>query len=403
MREMERFVQSAVLLIIVALVSVFSTDVPYLCILFTGLLFILLTIRSLSDKKSILFIVAQFIVTVAFCVVANNIFAWLICFEFRFEKLKCGRVCIPAVLYGAVQFLEVTFIQRQQQSLPVMICNMLIILAGTVLICIAEYLITGYISAKVQITQAVSVTAVNEMYEKKLNRELIIKNYLADKNARLEERENISRNIHNSVGHSITAAIMTLDAADMLFDTSPDKAREKVKVANERIRTSLSSIRHAVRVLDGGSELISFSDLVKELMAVADSFMMDTAIQISTDFQNGYNDLSIPHEHTEFLTGALKELLTNGVRHGQADRFVVRLVADSGHVRLFVLDNGKSDFSETNQTQRIADGFGLKKLISYVGKCGGSAVFANNNGFSADIMLPLIKEAEDEQVKCITG
>ena len=89
--------------------------------------------------------------------------------------------------------------------------------------------------------------------QKKLAKELVIKNYLADKNARLEERENISRNIHNSVGHSITAAIMTLDAADMLYDTAPDKAREKMNTANERIRTGLEAIRQAVRVLDSNN------------------------------------------------------------------------------------------------------------------------------------------------------
>ena len=121
------------------------------------------------------------------------------------------------------------------------------------------------------------------MYSKKLNQELVIKNYLADKNARLEERENISRNIHNSVGHSITAAIMTLDAADMLFDTAPKLAREKMNIANDRIRTSLDSIRHAVRVLDNENKFITVNDFISELVAVTDSFVMDTMIKIYTD------------------------------------------------------------------------------------------------------------------------
>lgn len=120
-----------------------------------------------------------------------------------------------------------------------------------------------------------------------MNRELVIKNYLADKNARLEERENISRNIHNSVGHSITAAIMTLDAADLLSEKDPNQAREKLNAANRRIRTGLEAIRHAVRVLDEESESISAWDFLQELNDLTDSFVMDTTVQVYQD----YNDL----------------------------------------------------------------------------------------------------------------
>lgn len=92
--------------------------------------------------------------------------------------------------------------------------------------------------------------SVSEMNERRINRELSRQNYAIDRNARLLERENISRNIHNSVGHSITAAIMTLDAADMLYETKPEEARKRMNDANERIRGSLDSIRSAVRALD---------------------------------------------------------------------------------------------------------------------------------------------------------
>lgn len=230
------------------------------------------------------------------------------------------------------------------------------------------------------------------MYSKKLNQELVIKNYLADKNARLEERENISRNIHNSVGHSITAAIMTLDAADMLFDTAPKLAREKMNIANDRIRTSLDSIRHAVRVLDNENKFITVNDFISELVAVTDSFVMDTMIKIYTDFENVNQEVIIPHEYTEFLTGALKELLSNGVRHGNADIFTVTLTADSCNIKLKVVDNGKSNFSSENQKERIENGFGLNKMISYIKKCGGDMTFSNENGFKTEMTLKLLKE-----------
>lgn len=165
-----------------------------------------------------------------------------------------------------------------------------------------------------------------------------------------------------------------------------------MNTANARIRLSLDSIRQAVRVLDRENEYIEMRDFLKELTAVTDCFAMDTRIRICTDFSNVPESQLIPREHTEFLTGALQEFLTNGVKHGNADLFTVNLTTDSGHVRLCVIDNGKSDFGDENEKERIRNGFGLKKLISYTKKCGGKAQFLNENGFRAELTLPLYKE-----------
>ena len=97
----------------------------------------------------------------------------------------------------------------------------------------------------------------------------------------------------------------------------------------------------------------------------------------------------LPKEHAEFLTGALSELLTNGVKHGGATAFTVKLLGDSAHIRLEVRDNGSSAFNEETRDELIHKGFGLKKLISYVKRCGGVTKFDNDGGFFSMIELPL--------------
>ena len=114
---------------------------------------------------------------------------------------------------------------------------------------------------------------ISELHEKRLNEQLVLQKLSDEKNARLLERENISRNIHNSVGHSITAAIMTLDAADMLYDVKPEEARKKMNDANSRIRGSLESIRRAVRVLDEENKVLSARDLKEELKRISTEFV----------------------------------------------------------------------------------------------------------------------------------
>ncbi len=238
--------------------------------------------------------------------------------------------------------------------------------------------------------------SLGEMREMQKNAEMQQQSFYERKNARLLERENISRNIHNSVGHSITAAIMTLDAADLLFDRDPQEAHRRMNDASKRIHGSLDAIRSAVRALDQEDADVSISDLLCYTENIINEFTMDT--QLSCDRINDlYSDsLMLPKEHAEFLSGALSELLTNGVKHGNATHFTVKIVADSAHIRLEVTDNGRSDYSEENAQERITHGFGLKKLTSYAQRCGGSTEFFNRDGFFAAIELPVRTARESE-------
>ena len=102
--------------------------------------------------------------------------------------------------------------------------------------------------------------------------------------------------------------------------------------------------------------------------------------------------IQIPHEHTEFLTGAVRELFTNGVRHGKADTFILHMSGDSRHVKMRVQDNGTSDFNEENARERILKGFGMKKLTAYVQRCGGQIQYWNESGFVTEIELPIFAE-----------
>lgn len=383
MKKTENYIQDIIILMVTAIISLFTSDMPYLCLFLSGGAIIALTIRNLSENELPMDIL-NILTVLPLSFFSGSLIGFLTLCSCRI--LKPARILLPPLFYI---IYKVFFASG---AIAETILKALILCAGALLICLIEKLILSYFTALERVSNSMSVTAVNEMMQRNLNHELIIKNYLADKNARLEERENISRNIHNSVGHTITAAIMTLDAADMLFESSPEKAKEKMNIANSRIRESLSSIRHAVRVLDNESKFVYVEDLIKELDDIVNNFAMDTNIIIRTDYTDISADLHIPNNHNEFLCGAVQELLSNGVCHGGADHFKISLSAYHGNICLKVSDNGKSSFNSENSELLIKKGFGLKKLISYAERCAGSAEFKNDNGFKATIKLPIYEE-----------
>lgn len=393
MQETIKFIRSMGLIVILTAVAVFSSKQPYLCLLLAGALMVVFAVESVSDSKSnVLLWLGKTALATVFVVFSGQFISFLLFYECRFGK-KEWCLITPGMLCALWEIVI------ESKRLPYIIRDVLILELAVFMLWLIELAVRQFLLTRRQAEKAIQITAVNEMYEKKLNQELQLKNYLAEKNARLEERETISRNIHNSVGHSVTAAIMTLEAVDMLFWEEPERAKEKVNIAKERIRESLKSIRHAVRVLDIENGVVSGSDFIKEIVDITDSFVMDTTITVKKDVMEFPSEIQLPHEHTEFLTGAVQELYTNGVRHGKADTFILHISGDSRHVKVRVQDNGTSDFNEENAKERILKGFGMKKLTAYVQRCGGRIQYWNEGGFVTEIELPIFAEEIEDNMR----
>ncbi len=390
MNRISEFCEASCLLLVLFFYSLVKTDYPAILCLCMAALLIMFTIRSLEKEHSRLLAGVLILLCLLFSYFSDTFFASLICLELRIDKPKVLRIALPSMVTGVITALSWQGEARFAEAL----FQMLLLLAVSAIIITAERLYTDVIVAQEGRKNALYSSAISELQERKLNKELTLRNYLVDRNARLEERESISRNIHNSVGHSITAAVMTLDAAELLIDVDSEKAKAQVATARERMKGGLESIRSAVRVLDHENELLTMSEFIRRLEKVSQSFGEEAAVETQLDVSYADREVFLPWVHADFLVGALQELFSNGLRHGGANRFWVKLLSDSAHVELIVLDNGVSDFDIGNSEQRLQQGFGLKKLDAYLKRCGGSTVYRNENGFYAKLTLPLVENIE---------
>lgn len=373
-----------IIIIILTVVSLFTSKSPGFFIAAAGLLMVLITYESFNEDKDRILFFGEFILMAFFAVLSGGFAGFIV-----FFLLKEVRGYIRLIL-GVCLFVIAAFILYKNMSLAMCIVKTLLLTAVFLFLILLYYLMERIEKRKAQEDKKLTASNVSEMHEKRLNEQLVLQSFLAEKNARLVERENISRNIHNSVGHSITAAIMALDAADALYEVSPEEARKRMNDANARIRGSLEFIRRAVRVLDEDSAEISAGDLKCEMENIINEFVMDTNIRAAQNFDQLMDDIRIPHDHAVFLAGVLQEMLTNGVKHGNASEFAVILLGDTAHIRLEVSDNGQSDFDSLNSKRRIENGFGIRKIISYAEKCGGKTAFVNDNGFRGMVELPIV-------------
>lgn len=373
-----------IIIIILTILGLYKSKYPVFLIIIAAVFMIEITYQSFNEEKAKLMIIIDIIIMLAFALLSGNFTGFLVFFiEKKFKPYV-------RTLIGMIIFIIYYLIILQDTSVAICMLFTLLLLVIYILLEILYMTINWAEKQKVSENKRLVQSNISELHEKRLNEQLIMQKIVDERNAILLERENISRNIHNSVGHSITAAIMTLDAANMLYDVKPEEARKKMNDANSRIRGSLESIRRAVRVLDEENSVLLSKDLKAELGNIAKEFVMDTNIQIFQNYNQIGDDITMANDHVVFLTGVLQESLTNGVKHGNASEFIVVLLGDSAHIRLEISDNGNSDFNETNIETRLEHGFGLKKIVSYAEKCGGRVIFKNDNGFKTMVELPIL-------------
>lgn len=240
---------------------------------------------------------------------------------------------------------------------------------------------------------ALKKAALDSFTERKLREELSYKMAEEEMNARLLERERISRDIHNSVGHTLSAASVTIDAAKILVDSDKDQARAKMTVANDRIKESIDSIRSVVRTLNDKNNAVLVKDYMRSLAELASNFAMDTDVKVYNNFEDIDDEGSIDISLASFISGALSELLTNGLKHGKATVFVIMFTLDPKHILFKVQDNGKGfgDITSEEEHRLLDEGFGLKKIKSHAASLGGSLQIDGSDGFKVTCDLPRIE------------
>ncbi|MCD1260471.1 response regulator [Paenibacillus athensensis] len=195
----------------------------------------------------------------------------------------------------------------------------------------------------------------------------------------LEERNRIARDIHDQVGHTLTASIVQMEAGLHMLDKNLDAARDRLQLVAGLVRQGLREMRQSVHTLhEQELQLDLFSALIK--------LIQDTERYADVTIEHELEPLTEPlrSELEQLLLHALQEGLTNGIRHGRCRRFRLQLKQQDGQIG-FVLDND----GEPYRAERL--GFGLSAMKRQVESWQGSLSVgtAPTAGCRLDIRIPL--------------
>jgi signal transduction histidine kinase len=207
--------------------------------------------------------------------------------------------------------------------------------------------------------------------QRRLNSELRATRALLAESARVNERTRISRELHDLLGHHLTALSLNLEVAGHLSD---GRVKEHVQQAHTLARLLLTDVREAVSQLREGGAI----DLAAALRPLAENV---PSLAIHMDIEEPLT-LDDP-ERAHVLLRCTQEIITNAVRHAGAQNLWIDARRVDGGIGIDARDDGAG-------AEILIPGHGLRGMRERLAQHGGDLQVdcRPGAGFRLRLVLP---------------
>lgn len=197
--------------------------------------------------------------------------------------------------------------------------------------------------------------------------------------ATLQERNRIAREIHDALGHALTAQSIQLENAQLFLPPNAEKTASFLNEAKQLGTKALQEVRRSISTLR--ADPLQGQALEGAIAQAVTQFHQTTGIQPDYTFH-----LSEPlsTEISTALYRILQESLTNIYKHSQATQVSIRLQHKLGQVQLQIQDNGQGFNPESNST-----GFGLQGMRERTTALGGQFFLTSRPGQGCQITVAI--------------
>ncbi len=198
------------------------------------------------------------------------------------------------------------------------------------------------------------------------------------------ERERISRDLHDSLGASLTGNILYSEIAREELHKNPEKVGEILEQIESLSRDALIKMREAVySIMEDKEVLQNFSKYIyqKSLDILK---LKNIAFQCNS---SRMIDHKLSSKVKFNLYRIISECLTNILRHSNATKVDLFFAFEDNKVLIIIQDNGKG----FNRKDNLSNGSGLKNIQHRVSDMGGEISISSKSGEGSKlkIILPL--------------
>lgn len=326
-----------------------------------------------SDKLTIFSMIIELIaLPIAYLNFGGNILFYLIgliidAFTLSYKKIKYLFIAIMSILVVSTKFNE---------NMEKGIVNLVIIIIFAILLNYISRLYSTKREAqrlydKLRISEEKLIEANNDLEECLTSiEELTV----------LKERNRISREIHDSVGHALSTAMIQLSAMESMADKEGSNLKGMAGDLRDFINDSFQDVKRAVSELkcddyDNYRGIIRIQELCK-------NFEKMSGIEVSIILSKG--DWTLSTKQSTHLYRITQEVLSNALRHGKASKVRVIMNFTGNDFVISFKDDG------VGTTAIKESGFGLKNIRERAEEISGTVDLSSKvgKGFFVKLVIP---------------
>jgi two-component system sensor histidine kinase DesK len=226
----------------------------------------------------------------------------------------------------------------------------------------------GWIPAVVMST-LIGAMIIQDQVKERLTRRLLLAQDEAQRLAKIAERERIGRDLHDLLGHTLSVIVLKSELASKLAEVDPARAAEEIRDVERISREALAEVRAAVQGYRSGG--------IDREVAQARSALDAAGIRLDASLA----EHRLPPAHETVVAMALREAVTNIVRHAAATVCRLSLRQDGSWCELEVADDGRGG--------ELHEGNGLSGMRQRVESLGGVLERDGSAGTRLRIRVPV--------------
>lgn len=189
-----------------------------------------------------------------------------------------------------------------------------------------------------------------------------------------EERMRIARDLHDTLGHTLSLITLKSQLVGKLVAKQPERAREEAKEIEKTSRSALKQVRELVSDM----RAVTVAEELDRVRSILETAGMDYYFEGDAKLED------VPYLSQNILSLCLKEAVTNVVKHSKAKSCTVVVKQTAGEAILAVKDDG------IGLTEQSEDGNGLKGMAERLALIEGKLETYSREGTELVVRIPVI-------------
>ncbi len=191
----------------------------------------------------------------------------------------------------------------------------------------------------------------------------------------VEERNRIALVLHNSLGHSLTSIMLSLQAEKMELISDGQLDKEAFQTVEKLIQDAMKLLRSTIENADDFMKDIPFDDLMDIFIREASN---NSKVKISYEANNTHQ---IVGEQKSIIFNIILESITNAMKHSNCRQIKINISGFDTQVIVTICDDGCGFDS-------IQYGFGISKMKEQVERINGTYEILSKEGCQVKVTLP---------------